>query len=299
MHTTQLLAPQHLAALRSLRLIARALATGVHNGLHRSRRQGMGIEFGQYRNYVAGDEPRWIDWKLLARSDKYFVRESEVEARVVWRLWLDATGSMQYAEDNVAKIQYARYLLAALAWLARQQSDDVGIIVAQAGSWQALPPRQDRQQLDRMLALLTHAEPNGQWPTAPAPYVPSGLREIHLFVSDLHEHHAEISQQLQHLRHPKHELVLLHLLGRQEIDFSYEGNFLAEDLETRQTLEMDADLARAEYLAQFGSHLQAIQAQCQQDGVTYQRLVLDEALDQHLVQLLRYKLSTYATRSRR
>src|SRR5215207_9215324 len=131
--------PRLLAATQGLTLTAQRLVTGAVAGLHASRRPGQAREFSQYRAYQPGDDPRQIDWKLFARSDRYFLRESEVDARVAISLVLDATESMQHAGEIPAlprKFDRARALTAALALLAEGQNDDVSLHIAGDGAIQ-------------------------------------------------------------------------------------------------------------------------------------------------------------------
>ena len=293
--------PHTLAATRGLTLAARQLAAGVLPGLHPSRQPGMAREFAQYRAYQPGDEPRHIDWKLYARSDRYFVRESEIETALSVRIVLDATASMQHADTagpgaGVRKFDAARLLAAALACVAQAQGDLIGLHAVSGGpaGVVSVPPGVQRQPFERVVRALERIEPAGQWPldgralaaaltAGGRPSAGSGTREIIVVLTDGHEHGDEIRASLAPLRAHRHELMLWHLRGRDEIDFPFAGPVRFEDLETGAVLETDADAAREAFLAGQDAHLRAWRRAWEGDGrFEYACLRLDEPLDRAL-----------------
>ena len=291
--------PHLLAATRGLALAARHLVAGVLPGLHASRQPGMAREFAQYRAYQQGDEPRHIDWKLYARSDRYFVRESEIETAVTVRMILDATASMQHADTTGPgagrrKFDAARLLAAALAYLTQFQGDLIGLHAVGGAGIVSVPPGVQSQPFERVVRTLERLEPAGQWPADPRPLMaactagtraPAGpeTREIVVVLTDGHEHGEEIRAALAPLRARRHELILLHLLGRDEIDFPFHGPVCFEDWETGATLETDADAARAAFLAGQDEHLRAWRRAWEGGGrFEYARFRLDEPLDRAL-----------------
>src|SRR6185436_8854443 len=146
------ISPKTLAALRDLELAARTVVDGFMYGVHPSRLPGAGLEFSQYRSYQPGDDPRRVDWKLFARSDRYFVREAEIETSVTVRLLVDASESMAYEEDGVSKFDYVRFAAAALGMLAHRQGDAVGLWAIRDGKIEVTPPRRHHHQLHQLLA---------------------------------------------------------------------------------------------------------------------------------------------------
>jgi uncharacterized protein (DUF58 family) len=160
-----MLTPELLYALRNLPLAARQAAEGFLAGAHASRRHGAGMEFSQYRPYQPGDDLRRLDWRLAARSDRYYLRESEVDTSLVVNLVLDASASMNHRDDNgLTKLDYARLLLAALAYLAQKQGDAVGLTLLSPGGLQHFPARADTRQLPRLYHALATAEATGTFP---------------------------------------------------------------------------------------------------------------------------------------
>ena len=291
--------PHLLAATRGLSLAARQLASGLLPGLHASRRTGLAREFSQYRAYQPGDDLRHVDWKLYARSDRYFVRESDVETAVTVRVILDATASMRHADTagpgtGRRKFDSARLLAAALVYLAQAQGDQVGLHAIADGQAVSVPPGQQRQPLERILRTLERFEPAGRWPADPRAFHAALLsgsrpaddaqtREIVVVLTDGHEHGEEIRAALAPLRARRHELLFFHLVGRDEIDFPFHGPLRFEDLETGEQLETDADTACDAFLAAQETHLQEWRRAW--DGsrrLQYARFRLDEPLDRAL-----------------
>ena len=266
--------PQLLAATRGLTLAARGLVAGILPGLHASRQPGMAREFAQYRAYQPGDEPRHIDWKLYARSDRYFVRESEIETAINIRLILDATASMRHADTSnpsLNKFDLARLLAAALALLAAAQGDQVGLHAVGGEGVVSVLPGQHRQPTERILRILANLRPSGRWPAgarralqaAFAAGTPRGsggdgsAREIVVVLTDGHEQDDEIRAALAPLRSCGHELLLFQLVGRDEEIFPFRGLVRFEDWETGAAFETNADAARAVWVGGYEQRLRA------------------------------------------
>lgn len=262
--TATLLDARLLAATHALALEARRLVAGALPGAHRSRQPGLAREFSQYRPYQPGDEPRHIDWKLYARSDRYFLRESEIDTRLTVSLVVDATGSMAHrgaVAEGPTKWTLAQRLAAALARLAERQGDALSLHVVTGGQvWTTLTDGR-YQPFERLLRGLVAAEPAGRWPTDPAVLVralakgqgvsvggPETTHRLTIVIGDGHEHGDEMRATLGPLRAQRHELVFLQLLCRDEIDFPYRGPVRFEEWETGRVVEADASAVRSDYI---------------------------------------------------
>ena len=288
-----LLDPAVLARVKDLRLVARTLVDGAVTGLHRQPRAGIGVELEQFRAYQQGDDPRRIDWRAHARSDRLVVRESPVERDVTVRLVVDATASMAHADEGPAggggrngeapltKLGYARMLAAALAFLALRQGDAVALHLVGAPAVD-LPPLRRRRALERMLFHLEGMEAGGRWPSwqqlGPRLLRPR-RREVVIVISDLWEAEAEIASALAALRALRHEVVLLHLMGRDELEFGWRGDVLFEDLETGAVVAGDAGALRAAYLKRLAGWLDGWERRAAELAVTYRRVPLDRPLE--------------------
>ncbi|MBF9144126.1 DUF58 domain-containing protein [Hymenobacter properus] len=285
-----MLSPELLHGLRNLPLAARQAAEGFLNGAHASRRHGAGMEFSQYRPYQPGDDLRRLDWRLAARSDRYYLRESEVDTSLTVHLLLDASASMNHRDDNgLRKLDYARLLLAALAYLATQQGDAVGLSILSPAGLRHLAPRADARQLPRLYHALETAEAQGSFPTPEtlAPLTARRQRALAVCVSDLYEKAGEIDALLTRLRATSGEVLLLHLMAHNELTFSYRSAVTFKDLETGQTLQLDADQQRPAYLQQLQQWLRETAQQARRQGFDYHLLDTAQPLDAAMREFLR------------
>ena len=290
-----MLSPELLHGLRNLSLAARQAAEGFLNGAHASRRHGMGMEFSQYRPYQPGDDLRRLDWRLAARSDRYYLRESEIDTSLTVHLLLDASASMNHRDDNgLTKLDYARLLLAALAYLATQQGDAVGLTILSPTGLRHLPPRADARQLPRLYHALETAEGTGHFPSAAtlAPLTARRQRALTVCVSDLYEEGNEISALLTRLRATSGEVLLVHLMAHNELAFSHKGTVSFRDLETGQTLQLNADQQRPAYQQQLQQWLRDTAQTARRQGFDYHQLSTAEPLDGAIREFLRRRNSS-------
>jgi len=257
-------------------------------GVHPSRLPGAGLEFSQYRSYQPGDDPRRVDWKLYARSDRYFVREAEIETSVTVRLLVDASESMAHHEDGVSKFDYARFAAAALGLLAHRQGDAVGLWALRDGAIRTIPALRHHHHVHRLLHDLERLEPGGTWPgwNKLEGLFTSGGRGLVVVLSDLHERAREITTVAAKLMALRNEVIVFHVIGRVELEGSWHGVLTFEELETGRRVEVDADAARPAYLAALEQELTRVRRALEERGVTYARLVLDQPLDLVLRQFL-------------
>ena len=285
-----MLSPELLYALHNLPLAAKQAAEGFLHGQHQSRRHGVGLEFSQYRPYQPGDDLRRLDWRLAARSDRYYLRESEVDTSLTVHLLLDATASMNHRDDNnLRKLDYARLLLAALAYIATQQGDAVGLTILHPAGLHHLPPRADARQLARLYHALETAEATGTFPDAGtlAPLTARRQRALTVCVSDLYEQDSEIEGLLTRLRATSGEVLLLHLLARNELAFTFRGAVTFEDLETGQRLQLDADQQRTTWQLQLQAWLETTAQQARRHGFDYHQLDCSDPLDRAMREFMR------------
>lgn len=265
-----------LLKLNNLPLAGRLLSDELGLGLHASRRVGAGVEFEQYRNYAPGDDPRQVDWKLFARTERYVVRESAAESQQSVRLLLDGSGSMNYAEGNVTRLAYAKLMLASLAYVAHRQGDPLSLYVFRHGQLEPLVSPGARA-FQRVLSRLERAEAAGPWqneqPQFPALWTKQ--RELLIMVSDFLQVNDEWLNVVKALVGPRRNVALLQLLGDDEIDFSLTGFYRFRDLETGQEVEVQVERTRTAFREAAATYLRA----------------LDDALRLPHVRLVRARLS--------
>jgi len=285
-----MLDPKVLMTIKDLPLVAKTVIDGFMNGYNKSTVKGPGLEFSQYRSYQPGDDLRWLDWRMFARSDRYYIRESEIETSISVRFLVDASASMNHDDGGVKKIDYARFLTASLAYLANLQGDAIALNVFQDGGLFSLPSRLDPQHLQRLYYNLQQIEPAGTF-TKPIHYkelfAGNGRKELLIFITDMYQNGGEIVKLLDTLAALKHEVIVFHLMGQNELDFDFKGYSTLEDLETGQTIPISPQ-AKKQYQATLEQHIAGLRMALLGKHIVYKMLSttqpLDEALREFLVQ---------------
>jgi len=275
--------------LRSLRLWPQRASGNRGIGLHASRSRGAGLEFAQYRAYEPGDEPRQIDWKLHARSDRFFVRESERESPLTVWLLLDATASMTQADQSRrewTRLHATKALAACVAELALQQGDAFGLIAVGGGAVQLLPAGSGLRQRDRLHLKLHGLQAHGQWPPAErlAPvWERIAANDLVVMIGDGFDEAAVALAE--RLAKAGRDVVHLQLLTAEERDFPFRDGYRFRDQETGDELLGDGAAVRAGYLARFAEARRVLDARLQAVGIRHDTGFLDEAIDAPLQRL--------------
>ena len=253
-------------------------------GVHPSRLPGPGLEFSQYRGYQPGDDLRRVDWKLFARADRYWVREADTATSVTVRLALDTSASMGQSEQGFSKLDYGRLLAAALALLALRQGDAVGVYALSDANPQILPPQRGQRHLHRVFNLLEALTPAGVWPGWPnlERVFTGGSRGLTVMISDLAEREDEVRTVAAKLAALRHDVVVLHLAARADLEFAYRGAVTFEELETGRRIEVNADAVRPAYVERLGRDLAALQGTFAEARVDYARFTIEEPMDSAL-----------------
>ncbi|WP_026952629.1 DUF58 domain-containing protein [Algoriphagus mannitolivorans] len=245
--------------LKDLKLSARLISEQLRQGIHSGIRVGVGSEFEQYRHYRPGDDPNRIDWKYFSRSGKYMIKESTTESHLHIRLMLDLSGSMNYTEEGVSRLEYAKNLLASLAYLAFLQGDSLSYFTLSQGKIeQKVGP--SPKSFQRILFSLEKEKAEGSWPlnSIPEGFVQGRNRELVIWVSDFLQQDSEWAQLVKEFQHPRKELILVQILGEQELDFQMDGNFVFQDLETGKEFIQDSKSVKAEYNRRFQAYLKQL-----------------------------------------
>jgi uncharacterized protein (DUF58 family) len=271
--------PSLLQSLKGMELIAREMLGGYQAGLHPNVLKGSGQEFSQYRSYQPGDDLRQLDWKMYARSDRYYVRESEVETNVTVRFLVDTSASMLHQEDGLSKLDYARMLMAGLGFLAVGQGDEVALMGINDQKFYRASRIQGRHHLPAFWKSLVLLEGKGRWPgfdqLKEMPYS-EDRKELCLVFSDMYEYESEILTMLRQLRSRGNEVVLFHLMGRKEYDFDYKGSLTFEDLESGESLQVNVNQVKTEYLRRRDEFLEKLRNELLQHEITHQLALMDE-----------------------
>jgi uncharacterized protein (DUF58 family) len=279
-----LLDPKVLMTIKNLPLLAKTVIDGFMNGFNKSTVKGPGLEFSQYRSYQPGDDLRWLDWRMYARSDRYYIRESEVETSISVRFLVDASASMNHSDGTVKKIEYARFLAASLAYLANLQGDAVGLYVFKDGGLFSLASKPDPQHLQRLYHQLENIEPAGTF-TKPVHYkelfAGAGRKEMLVFITDMYQPDNEITQLLDSLAALKHEIIVFQLMGQNELDFDFKGYSALEDLETGEVIQVGQQ-TKTQYKQVLQAHLEKIRMSLLSKHIFHRMINTSEPLDKAL-----------------
>jgi uncharacterized protein (DUF58 family) len=282
-----------LAQTRNLDLVIRHVLAGLGHGIHAGVERGAGVEFSEYRAYSPGDEWRRVDWKLLARADRYYVREAERDSHVAVWLVLDGTASMAEPSrriDGLDKLAYARAVLACIGAIAQRQGDAFGLVVLSDGRTRFTPAARGPRQLHRILAQLQKAEPAGQLPDAAA--LKTALhfaRSPSLIVaaSDFLDWPSPLSDALLRLRHMRHDVRALLLQTQAEVDADFPRGAAYRDPEAGEgVFGFDRSMQGAYSVAR-DAHFKAVTAQSRQHDVPMLAARIEQAPAEVLRALLR------------
>lgn len=258
-----------LIKLNNLQLAGKLVSEQLMLGIHHSKRFGYGIEFEQYRHYEPGDDPKRIDWKLYARTDKHLVRESSTESNFHLRFIIDLSGSMNYVENGVSRLQYCKILLASLAYLGYRQGDLMSLYGLQNGDLQTLVAS-GKQSFQRILYTLEKAEASGKWqnqdPKFPA-LSSAKQKEVLILASDLLQVDDEWIRLITSLANPHREILIFQILGKHEQEFNLKGFYRFKDLETGQEIELEAEAIKDEVRKNAETYLKNIETALQKPFV--------------------------------
>jgi uncharacterized protein (DUF58 family) len=287
---SRFLDPAVLGAISGLDLVAKTVVEGFVAGLHRSADFGFSHEFAEYRAYTPGDDPRNIDWNVFARSDRTYVKRFRGETNSLLTLLLDASNSMNFTSHSVNKMNYARFMAAAIFYLAlRKQRDAAGLLVFDDAVRNYVRPSTRHGQLLRLLSGLELAEPRARTNfVEPLRHLQGFLnrRGIVLMLSDFFAAPRTIIRALEPLRYHGSEVVLFHILDPKEIRPELNTSTVLVDLETRARIEVTAEYAAKDYTQRIAQHIEALREAAQRAGMSYQLLVTDRPLDDALREYL-------------
>jgi uncharacterized protein (DUF58 family) len=254
----QLFQPKIINSVSGLSLIARVIVEGYLSGAHQSKRVGPGLEFSQYRGYQPGDDMRLLDWKMLARSGRFYIKESEIDTQVAVKFIVDASASMLHEEEGLSKMDYVRVLVASLTHLSHKQGDATGLFSLNNSRLRALHPTSHKQHYNRLLHELIKIEGSGNWPSdrhSVTEIHHGGQKELLFVITDMYEQNGELTQWIQSLKTSKNEVVVLQVLGKNELEFNYTGALVFEDLETGKRVKVNAKNSKAQYLKEMEAAL--------------------------------------------
>jgi uncharacterized protein (DUF58 family) len=279
--------PKILARVGNLDLLARTVVDGFINGLHRAPFFGASIDFAEHRGYVAGDDIRRVDWRLYARTDRYYIKQYEADTNTNVTVLFDISKSMSFGTRGVTKIEYGSFLAACLAYLAHRQRDRVGIITFDSEIVTHVPP--SAKHFDQVLHTLDRAKPErpGHLSTPlhrMAEYFKR--RGILLLISDFYDDPDTILDAIKPLRFLGNDLIVFHVLDPQEIDFEFDDASTFQDLESGEQVPVVPQSFRAEYRRLIQEHIDRLSTKFSEQRIDYALINTAEPLDRALFSYL-------------
>jgi uncharacterized protein (DUF58 family) len=250
---------------------------GNVSGIHKSTHKGSSVEFAEYREYTPGEDPRRIDWRVLARTDKYFLKEFEAETNLRAHHILDCSGSMTFGQP-VNKFEFGKRIISTLSYLYLHQGDAVGLNLIKAKGMVDLPSRRNPSQLQNILQTLGKSNASGEdFLVTQLHQAADSIksRALVMMFSDFLVDPKSLANAIHHMRYRKHEVVLFHLLDQQEIDFQFDRPTRFIDLEGGISVLTEPTVIRNEYISQMENHVTAIRKICTETQSSHHLTITD------------------------
>jgi uncharacterized protein (DUF58 family) len=294
--TPKSLDPRTLAKLQNLHLRARHIVEGYVAGLHRSPFHGFSIEFAEHREYTAGDDLRYVDWKAFGRTDKLYLKQFDDETNLICYLVLDASESMQYRgpDSPLSKFEYAQCLAIAMSWVVLQQQDAVGLVTFDDQIRTHIRPSTNPSHMQQLLTVLEHTQPHSKTATGPIFHELAQRmkkRGVVVIMSDLFDDVDSLLTGLKHFRYRRHDVVLFHVLDHAELEFPFSRTSLFRGLEGLPDVVADPASLRKAYLQEFSEFLKKIQLGCRNQGLEYVQMKTQRPLDLALSEYLALRMA--------
>ena len=264
--------PEGLARVGNMELVARGVVEGFLTGRHRSPFHGFSAEYLDHRPYAPGDEIRALDWKILAKTNKYYIKLFHDETNLRATIILDCSKSMAFKHEGISKLEWGSYLAAALTHLLLRQNDAVGLTLFDSKIREAIAPKARPTQFRRILDMLEGVQAGGETHLGAvlheaAERIPR--RGLVVIISDLIDDPAEIASGLQHFRHDGHEVLVVHVLDDAELNFPYEQLTRFQDMEGAGRVVVNPKGLRNKYLSRMQTFLDRVKTDCFERGVSY------------------------------
>jgi len=274
------LKPDVVSKLSGMEIKARLVVEGFIAGLHKSPYHGFSVEFAEHRQYMPGDPLKNVDWKVYAKTDRFFIKEFEEETNLKAYILLDTSGSMGYGSDSVNKLEYSRYLSAALSYLMLKQRDSVGLVLFDQNIKKYIPPKSAlRSHLHVILQELDKLEPSRTTNISSALHEMAKRikrRGLIILISDLFDDPDRVINGLKHFRHKKHEVIVFHVLDPKERSFAFPELAIFKDMETDEELMTSPWQIRKEYTERFKALVNKYTLQCRESLIDY--VLLDTSI---------------------
>lgn len=283
------LQPEVISQLANMDLRARLVVEGFITGLHRSPYHGFSVEFAEHRQYMPGDEFKHVDWKVYAKTDRFYVKQFEEETNLKAYILLDCSGSMAYKSTGISKFEYASYLAAALSYLLVRQRDAVGLVSFDKSIRSYFPPRSVKSYLYELLQHLESTKPAEKTNISQTLHEMAERirrRGLIILLSDLLDQPEDILSGLKHFRHRNHEVLVFHILDPTEITFQFNKDAVFEDMETGERMSTQPWHIRREYQQRVRKFIEAYKSGCRNNNIDYVLLNTAQSFDRALFEYL-------------
>jgi uncharacterized protein (DUF58 family) len=291
----QFLDPAVIARLGTLELKARTIVEGFLSGLHRSPFKGFSVEFAEYRQYIHGDDLATIDWKVYARSDRYYVKKFEEETNLDCHLLVDASGSMGYGTHGLTKFEYGACVAASIAYLMNRQRDAVGLMAFDERVVEMLPASARPGHLRALLLTLDRLKLGRETNVSkPIHQLAESLskRGLVVLISDLLDDPDAVVRALRHFRYRGTDVIVFQILDPDELEFPFDRATRFEDLETSEEIMAVPGLVRDHYLREIGRLIETYRRELGAAGIDYQLLRTTDSLELALLSYLSTRART-------
>ena len=283
-NSRKFLDPKELSRLEGLQLRARLIVEGYVSGVHRSPFHGFSIEFAEHREYAPGDDLRYLDWKVFGRTDKYYLKQFEEETNLVCYLLLDISESMRYQGPDapMSKFEYAQSAAAALAYLVLHQQDSVGMATFDNEIRALVRAGSNPSHIKQLIHVMERASTEKKTATGPIFHDLSERlkkRGIVIVLSDLFDDVDSMMAGLKHLRHRRHEVILMHVLDPAEIDFRFQRTTLFKGMEELPEVLVEPRALRKAYLEEFGRFVRRVKKGCRMHRIDYVPMRTDQPME--------------------
>jgi uncharacterized protein (DUF58 family) len=276
-----------------MELIARIVVEGFMSGSNKSQSIGAGQEFSHYRNYEPGDDIRQLDWKTYARSERYYIKQAEIETNITVKFMLDASQSMAYDEGKLTKLQYAKILTATLAYLARKQSDTFALYAVNEQRIHIVQPRFEQQQFVRFLNTLIDVKSGGGWGKGAEieHLFDRHGKEMIIFMTDLYDEGNDLLNFISRLKIPRNEVIVFHIMGDHEMKLDFEGSYTFQDLETKATRKVDTTELQTKYVERVTEWIRQSRLWMYEKQISYHLIRISDPFEKSLRDFLRIRKS--------
>ncbi|MCB1195478.1 DUF58 domain-containing protein [bacterium] len=281
--------PSILAQLQGLELKARLVVEGTVSGKHRSPFKGFSVEFAEHKSYYPGDDIRYIDWKLYAKTNKFFIKQFDEDTNLKTYILLDMSGSMNFGTEMNNKSEFGKFLTVALSYLMLAQRDSVGLLTFTHKIGAYIPPRNTMDHLHYIVTMLEQSTCSGSTGIAKAlHYLANKIkrRGLIIIISDLIDRQQNVLSHLRYLHTMKHEIIVLHLVHPDELTLPYKGTVQFTHPERQDNLTTLPDRIRKNYSSRIQSFIEAYEQNCIHEGIDYHRIMTDNSLEDTVLRFI-------------